>query len=373
MSLVSAQARPTPSGAPDAEAERFLSHGLELLLRDQFAAARAAFEAESDRRPNEALPEVALMLLDQLEMYELDNLAREPEFRTHAKTALERARQAIRRRNLPWDHAMVAAIHGMDGLQHARRERWLGAARLGLKAKGSLERALRLDPDFADAYLGLGVYHYYASVLTRSYWFLPGFGDQRRRGIEEVLRARDQSLNFKVLAEFALLYLYYDEKRYREAHELAVALAAQYPANALSRSWLGWMQLKLGRYSAAAETFRRVRDGGPGRYHCQYHLGTSLLFEGRDVRGSIRALQEFLATEPPSFWRARAYHRLGMAHLRLGDRKAARGAWRAAATIDPDFRAAKERLALLDQEPAQPTPKPTAGAAAPLARRNEDP
>src|SRR5438105_11908151 len=40
----------------------------------------------------------------------------------------------------------------------------LGAARDGTKIKAALERALQLDPTLADAYFGIGLYHYYAAV-----------------------------------------------------------------------------------------------------------------------------------------------------------------------------------------------------------------
>ena len=44
------------------------------------------------------------------------------------------------------------------------REERLAAARDGKRIKEALERALTLDPEFDDAYFGIGMYRYYADV-----------------------------------------------------------------------------------------------------------------------------------------------------------------------------------------------------------------
>ncbi len=72
----------------------------------------------------------------------------------------------------------------------------LAAARDGKRIKDALDRALALDPEMHDAWFGIGLYHYYADVapaaakVLRWLLFLPG-GD-RVKGLEEMLRARDQ-------------------------------------------------------------------------------------------------------------------------------------------------------------------------------------
>jgi tetratricopeptide (TPR) repeat protein len=355
----------------EAGAERFLRDGLNLLLGNDYAGAAAHFRAEALRRPDEALPRVALLLLYQMEMYEHDDFAREREFHAEAETSLRLARRAVERRGRAWDHVLEAAVYGMQGMLQARKERWLSAARLGLRAKGCLERALQKDPEMADAYLGLGVYHYYGSLVTRSYWFLPGFGDQRERGLNEVYRAQRGGRRFGVLAEFALLYIYFEEKRYADALQLAQALVRRYPHNALGRSWLGWMQMKTGSYAAAAENFARVQQGGARRFRSLYYRGYCHLLDGQPEQ-ALDALQAFLALEPPNYWRARAYYRLGLAQIRLGRDEAARRSLQAAIYIDPQYRLARQRLARMDAGASaapQPPQADALTAPAPLTRR----
>ena len=72
----------------------------------------------------------------------------------------------------------------------------LAAARDGKRIKESLERALALDPAMADAYFGIGLYHYYADVapaaLQDAAVAAAAAGRRSRGGLEEMLRARDR-------------------------------------------------------------------------------------------------------------------------------------------------------------------------------------
>ena len=114
----------------------------------------------------------------------------------------------------------------------------LAAARDGRKIKDALERSLRLDPTLADAYFGIGLYHYYADVapayakLLR--WLLLVPGGDRARGLREMLQARDRGEVLRGEADYQLhvLYLWY-EHRSKDALALLEALDAQYQSNPL--------------------------------------------------------------------------------------------------------------------------------------------
>jgi tetratricopeptide (TPR) repeat protein len=114
----------------------------------------------------------------------------------------------------------------------------LSAALDGRKIKDALERALQLDPGLADAYFGIGLYHYYADIapaaakMVRWLLFLPG-GD-RVKGLHEMLEAqsRGELLRGEAKYQLHLLYLWY-EHRPAEALQLIEQLADRYPNNPL--------------------------------------------------------------------------------------------------------------------------------------------
>ena len=46
-------------------------------------------------------------------------------------------------------------------------DRWLKAHWHGRRGKNALLSLVEIDPDYNDAYLGLGIYHYYSAVLPK--------------------------------------------------------------------------------------------------------------------------------------------------------------------------------------------------------------
>jgi tetratricopeptide (TPR) repeat protein len=112
----------------------------------------------------------------------------------------------------------------------------LAAARDGKRIKDVLEKALALDPDMHDAWFGIGLYHYYADVapaaakVLRWLLFLPG-GD-RVKGLQQMLRARDEGALLRSEADYQLqiIYLWYEQDPGR-ALELLEALRVRHSRN----------------------------------------------------------------------------------------------------------------------------------------------
>jgi hypothetical protein len=121
---------------------------------------------------------------------------------------------------------------------HALRGERLAAARDGKRIEDALERALRADPSIDDAYLGIGLYHYYADVapayarLLR--WLLLMPGGDRAAGLREMLRARARGAIVRGEADFQLhlVYLWY-ERRPDDALAILESLDERYPFNPL--------------------------------------------------------------------------------------------------------------------------------------------
>jgi tetratricopeptide (TPR) repeat protein len=112
----------------------------------------------------------------------------------------------------------------------------LAAARDGARIKETVERALALDPSLQDAFVGLGLYHYYAAVapaaarVLRWLMFLPG--GNRTLGLQEVLKAKDAGVLLRDEADYQLhiIYLWY-EKQPALAIELLRELDRRHPRN----------------------------------------------------------------------------------------------------------------------------------------------
>ena len=242
----------------------------------------------------------------------------------------------------------------------------LAAARDGKRIKDSLERALSLDPEMADAHFGIGLYRYYADVapaalrILQWLFLLPG-GD-RAGGLEAIDQARKSGLLLRSEADYQLhlLYLWY-EKRPESALALLEDLVERHPRNphfpqavaelhdvyrrdadASLRSWQGLFNAaRAGRVAEAqmAETAAR--------------LGIALQLD-RLSRGeeAIEPLRAVISARPPAPFGAvaRAHLQLGDTLEHLGRRSDATASYEAAivaaGTDDPLRIASRARTAL---------------------------
>jgi hypothetical protein len=169
-----------------------------------------------------------------------------PERRRQDQRFLERATAATKaaaawtkrepRRAEAWFY-LAGSYAPLVQWQVLRGER-LAAARNGSRIKSALERTLELDPTIADAHFGIGLYEYYADVvsaaakLLRWLLFLPG-GD-RVNGLQEMLQARNGGEVLRGEADYQLqiIYVWYEHEPGR-AIDLLKSLDARYPANPL--------------------------------------------------------------------------------------------------------------------------------------------
>ena len=154
------------------------------------------------------------------------------------------------------------------GLGYASRARLTGlryeklaTARAGVEARKHLLRCVELDPGMADAYLGLGLYNYYADTLSgmakilRFFMGIPG-GD-KRVGLHQLETAATQAEMVQTEARFNLAKnLRNYDFDYARAEEAAAPLANDYPENPLFLLLAGDIAAKLGHNDEAAMRFR---------------------------------------------------------------------------------------------------------------------
>jgi hypothetical protein len=154
------------------------------------------------------------------------------------------------------------------GLGYASRARLLGlryekisVARAGVEGRKHLLRCLELDPNMADADLGLGLYNYYVDTLSslakilRFFMGIPG-GD-KRVGLQQLETAATKGELTQMEARFNMAknLRNYDRDDARAA-QAAAPLIAEYPENSVFLLLIGDIEQKLGHNDVAASRFR---------------------------------------------------------------------------------------------------------------------
>ena len=154
------------------------------------------------------------------------------------------------------------------GLGYASRARLLGlsyqkmpVARAGVEARKHLLRCLELDPNMADAYLGLGLYNYYVDTLSalakilRFFMGIPG-GD-KREGLRQLEIASTKGELTQVEARFNMAKsLRNYDRDYARAEQAAAPLVTGHPRNCIFLLLAGDIEQKLGHAEEAAARFR---------------------------------------------------------------------------------------------------------------------
>lgn len=166
------------------------------------------------------------------------------------------------------------------GLGFASRARLLGlryekipVVRAGVEARKHLLRCLELDPNMADAYLGLGLYNYYVDTLSamakvlRYFMGIPG-GD-KREGLRqlEIASTKGELTQMEARFNMAKSLRNYDFD-YARAEHAAAPLLSQYPDNCIFLLLDGDIEQKLGHNEEAVARFRSIGASPWGASAC---------------------------------------------------------------------------------------------------------
>lgn len=150
--------------------------------------------------------------------------------------------------------ALAARLYGLRGENR-------NVARAGVRARTHFLRALELDPAFADANFGLGLYNYYVDTLSAVAKILRFFmgipGGSKEDGIRqlEAAIARGEVTRQEASFYLALNLVKYD-RQYERALQVIDPLAAAYPQNPFFLLLRGDCNAKLGRNIDAAASYR---------------------------------------------------------------------------------------------------------------------
>ena len=94
--------------------------------------------------------------------------------------------------------------------------------------------------------------------------------------------------------------LYFDSDRPKEAVEAYGRYLAAKPDNPDVRTDMGIMYRKMGQLDRALEEFRKAAQSDPKHANSRYNIGLVLLHDKHDLRGAIRAWEDYLKVNPNS-------------------------------------------------------------------------
>lgn len=244
-----------------AKFEKLRLAGSEALFNLDYDGARKNFKAMADEFPN--YPAGPQFLADTLwtetlynmrklqsSLYGSDSFYANTEDKADPKVVNEfRAltRQArllteARLKQNPQDTEALYFLGAIEGLKAAFEEaverRHVAALKDGQDAVEKHREVIKLDPNYHDAELSIGLYDYTVGALPLPVKIAAGvfgFRGSKKRGLATLERVAKQGNWVHDEAKTLLIVLYRREKRYADAAALARELAAKYPRNYISR------------------------------------------------------------------------------------------------------------------------------------------
>ncbi|MGD0922823.1 MAG: hypothetical protein ABSA70_13810 [Terriglobia bacterium] len=170
-----------------------------------------------------------------------------------------RAQQDVAR-NYLYQGMAYALRARLEGL----RDRDLPTARAGKKMRALLLRALQLDPNLTDAYLGVGIYNYFVDTLSAIVkilsWLIGLPGGNRVEGLQQLQLTAEKGELTRAEAKFYLAknYSRQNERQYARSLELFQQLAREYPHNPLWSMVMGSLHCRMGHAQECEALYRQV-------------------------------------------------------------------------------------------------------------------
>ncbi len=228
------------------EIDEAYDRGIALMYRLEFDASEEVFRGvieESSSNPAGYFAMTALYWWRAAQNFDVRSSSTdyEAEFLRHADETV-RVSELMLKSGGRRDHALffMGSAHGLKGRWYALQRSWWKSYLSGNKGRKLLKKCVGLNPALYDAYLGLGIFDYYADTLpgvlgVAALLFVRG---DRERGIEQVRLAMEKGRFFPTEARIFLIDIL---TRHEKDLEAAVAesrlLRAGDPDN--SFFWLG--------------------------------------------------------------------------------------------------------------------------------------
>jgi len=218
------------SADPILDYQDLILEGQALTFNEKYEEAREKFQSLIGNEPESPAGYFYLAMVYQARMKDLESDLYEKEFLHNLNKVIQLTKPKEEKKTADkWELLFLGNSYGSLGYYQVKRGGWFSGFKSAKKAKGALEKTVKQDSLFYEAYFGLGSYNYWKSVATKFINWLPFIGDHRQKGIRQLLLASEKAVFFQEPAKLGLMWIYYREKRYPEALELALTLQEKYP------------------------------------------------------------------------------------------------------------------------------------------------
>jgi len=280
-----------------------IRRGIAFSITEQFDSAKAQFEPMIVADSTDCGAYFFLAAVYHSQMMDAEDFAQVDTFQVLLDDAYRHAEAAIKVGDNPaWALFIEGCTHAYRAALETHIGSWFKAMKEAVKGKNRCLDALRIDPNFWDAYVILGNYHYWKSARTDFINWLPLVADRKEQGVEELRLAADSSLVSRDLALNSLVWVLLDADRDQEALAAAQDLYGRYPSSRLANWAMAFADLHAGKLHQATKHFQAIVDqlepDTTQNYfnliECRYHLA-KIYQEAGDEEATASEYRKMLA------------------------------------------------------------------------------
>ena len=159
-------------------------------------------------------------------------------------------------------YALGVSNATLASFEGTAKRSYLSAHSKAKTARGLHQQVLKLDPNFNDARLTVGIYDYVVGVIPGYFrWLLGMFGirgEGKDAGIRQLEVAAAKGQRASTDAKMLLVVVYNREKSYDQAIRYADELHSRYPRNFLFEMSKASIYGRMTKWDQAVETYQRI-------------------------------------------------------------------------------------------------------------------
>lgn len=220
--------------------------GIDCILKQEYNRADSIFNVVSNRYPDHPAGYLYRAAVMQAYNIDFDVPIEQEEF----DSLLIMGKNAAKKFSLPWSGYFLGTADGYDAYERVDRGDWFGGVRKGMSSASKFEEIIENDSSFYDAYVGIGTYYYWRSRKTEFIRWLPFIKDDRALGIRMLIIGAERSEYNQFAAISALISIYLDAEKYKQAEAWSKRGLNFYPEN---RVFLWGLATALDRQNRSAE------------------------------------------------------------------------------------------------------------------------
>jgi len=207
--------------------------GIDAIYAVDLPEAKKNFDQAVQKYPEHPFPHFGIAMTKWAELEYLEDES-DPklaeEYGALTDHAIDIAKAWLKKH--PYDGNSYMCLGGMYGLRArlaVMQHRWITAYFDGKKAISNTRKALKTDPEVYDAYLGLGMYEYYAGTLpgvikVLAKLFLSG---DAKQGVEYIKICKEKGYFNSLAAELLLIEIYTEPGNQFKDPKTAVKLSGE--------------------------------------------------------------------------------------------------------------------------------------------------